>query len=71
MDETTSQISSQELQVFKKLGGRKFAIAFLNVLSSSLLMWFGKIDAGVYSAVMIANVGAFIAGNVYQKNITK
>jgi len=61
-----TELTSQDWQLLKKLGGRKFALAFFNVLSASLLMWFGKIDPGVYSAVMIANIGAYIAGNVYQ-----
>jgi len=56
--------------LIQKIGGRKFLIAFLSVLTNSLLVWFGKIEPGVYSTVSIAIVGGYIAGNVVQKNVT-
>ena len=50
---------------------RKFILAILALISSSALVWFGRIDGGVYSAVVIASVGAYITGNVAQKAVTK
>ena len=51
--------------------GRKFSLSVLSLLSASLLVWFGKIDAGVYSAVVIATVGSYITGNVFEKKVEK
>lgn len=52
------------------LGGRKFLIALLATLGNIGLVWFGKIEPGVYSTVSIAIIGAYIAGNVIQKKTT-
>jgi hypothetical protein len=50
---------------------RKFILSVLSVLSASLLCLGGYIHEGVYSAVMLGTVGAYITGNVTQKAITK
>jgi hypothetical protein len=55
--------------VNNRLTSRKFLIALLTLMSASLLCWYGHIADGVYSAVVIATVGAYIAGNVFQKQI--
>lgn len=49
------------------VGYRKFIATMSALASSSVLVWFGKIEPQVYSAIVIATVGAFIAGNVAQK----
>jgi hypothetical protein len=46
---------------------RKFILAWLSVGSCSLLCLGGYIHEGVYSAVMLGTVGAYITGNVAQK----
>lgn len=67
----TVRLSSEET-LLVKAGGRKYILSVLSLLSASLLVYFGKIDSGVYSTVMVATVAAYITGNVYQKtNITK
>jgi len=48
------------------IGQRKFIITLIAIVGNQLLSWFGKIDAGVYSVVACAAIGAYIAGNVYQ-----
>ena len=48
---------------------RKFIVSICSLISVTGLCWFGHIDDGVYSAVVIATVGAYITGNVMQKNI--
>lgn len=48
-------------------GGRKFLLSMSALASSTALVWLGHIDDGVYSAVVIATAGAYIAGNVMQK----
>lgn len=50
-----------------RVGGRKFALAVLTLISANVLVWCGHIADGVYSAVVIATVGVYIAGNVVQK----
>ena len=53
------------------VGGRKFLATMASVASCTALAWFGRIDPGVYSVVMVATVGAYIAGNVTQKAVEK
>lgn len=60
-----------EPTLLQRVGGRKFVAALTSIASASLLCWFGHIADGVYSAVMIATVGAYITGNVAQKAVTK
>ena len=57
-------------KALRYVGGRKFSLSVLSLLSASLLVWFGKIDAGVYSAVVIT-VGSYITGNVFEKKVEK
>lgn len=51
-------------------GGRRFLLSLGTLLMTGVLTWFGKIDAGAYSTVVLAVVGAYIAGNTYQKTRT-
>lgn len=53
----------------QRFGGRKFVATLVAVSSATSLAALGKIDPGVYSVVMVATVGAYIAGNVVQKKI--
>lgn len=48
--------------------GGKFALAAATLVATTALTWLGKIDGGVYSVVVIAVVGAYIAGNVIESN---
>lgn len=55
----------------KHLASRKFLLALLTLCVTAWLCAAGHIHEGVYSAVVIACVAAYIAGNVGQKFITK
>ena len=55
--------------VVNKAGGRKFLMALICLASATSLCLYGHISDGVYTAVVIATVGAFITGNVVQKAI--
>lgn len=57
--------------MIEKFGGRKFLMTLGCGVATTLLVWFGKIDGGVYATVIIATVGAYIAGNTAQKAIQK
>lgn len=49
------------------VGYRKFALATLTLIAASILVWAGRIADGVYSTIVVATVGGYIAGNVAQK----
>ena len=55
--------------LLQRLGGRKFLAAMASCASATALCWLGHIADGVYSAVMIATVGAYLAANVAQKAV--
>lgn len=55
------------MRIIDRMGGRKFFATIGCGLATTLLTWYGKIDAGTYSLVTISTVGAFIGGNVLQK----
>lgn len=52
-----------------RYSSRKFILAMLSLASASALVWFGRISDGVYSSVVIAAVGAYLAANVGQKAV--
>ena len=52
--------------IIDDVGGRKFIISLLIVLAATVLCWFGKVNEGVYSTVIIAIATLYIGGNVYQ-----
>lgn len=54
-----------------RYASRKFLLALLSLASATYLVRYGHIADGVYSAVVIATVGAYIAGNVAQKKVTQ
>jgi hypothetical protein len=54
-----------------RYASRKFILAVLVVLSATCLVAFHLIADGVYSAVVIATVTAYITGNVMQKSAAK
>ena len=56
---------------FRALLSRKFIFATAALASAHWLVTNGHISEGVYSAVVIATVGAFLAANVVQKATAK
>ena len=55
----------------KHLASRKFLLALATVASATWLVASGHIADGVYSAVVIAAVGGYLAANVTQKATAK
>lgn len=49
------------------LGGRRFLLTVGCGAVNAVLLWFGKLDAGSYTAITIATVAVYISGNTYQK----
>lgn len=48
-------------------GGRKFLLTVGCAAVTTVLVWFGKIDASTFSLVILGTVGGYITGNVTQK----
>ena len=53
-----------------RYASRKFVVAMSAIASASWLVYSGHIADGVYSAVVIAAVGGYLAANVTQKATT-
>lgn len=49
-------------------GGRRFVLALGAGCTTTILQWFGKLDAAgtTYAMVVIATVGSFITGNTIE-----
>ena len=54
-----------------RYASRKFVVAMSAIASASWLVYRGHIADGVYSAVVIATVGGYLAANVTQKATAK
>ena len=54
-----------------RYASRKFIVAMAAIASASWLVYTGHIADGVYSAVVIATVGGYLAANVTQKATAK
>ena len=54
-----------------RYASRKFAVAMSAIASASWLVYSGHIADGVYSAVVIAAVGGYLAANVTQRAVVK
>ena len=59
------------MQGVARFASRKFIAAVCALASSHWLVAHGLIADGVYSAVVIATVAAYITGNVAQKAVVK
>jgi hypothetical protein len=53
------------------LGGRRFLLCLGCGIATTVLQFFGKLDpaGGTYALVIVGTIGAYITGNVMQKNI--
>lgn len=74
MDEANTAVEQNiepESSLFKTMGGRKFVIAVLAVMLNFILTWYGKIEPGIYSVVMVSTVSGFIVGNVVESAVTR
>lgn len=56
---------------FQTYGGRRFIMALGAGVMTTLLQWFGKLDASgaTYAAVIIATVAAYITNGVAETHI--
>ena len=54
-------------QTIESAGGRRFLLALSTNLITAVLVLAGKVGDAAYATVIIATVGAYIAGNTVQK----
>jgi len=64
-----SKDAGKKIMIIDNLGGRRFLLTLGCGVVTSLLCCYGKISDQVYATVIIATVGAYIAGNLAQKKI--
>jgi len=64
-------VMNSDAKWYSALLSRKFLLSMATLASNHYLVANTFIADGVYSAVMIATVGAYIAGNVVQKATAK
>lgn len=57
---------NQNVDYLKFLGGRKFTLSLISIIFTTLLCWFGKIEPGIFSVVVVSAIGAYTTGNVIQ-----
>lgn len=50
---------------------RKFLLALLVLVSSFILLWFGKLNESLYATLVSTTVAAYFAANVTQKATSK
>lgn len=46
---------------------RKFTLVCVTGLLNAFLLWQGKLTSEAYSMIILGTIGAYIAGNVFQK----
>lgn len=54
-----------------RYASRKFVLALFAIVSATALVGFGKIEGTIYSAIMMAALGAYSVANVAQKATAK
>jgi hypothetical protein len=52
-----------------KFYSRKFTLAMLSLISANALVWFGKIDPGVFLQLVVATVGSYMLANYAEKKV--
>ena len=57
---------NSNVDYLKYVGGRKFSLSLLSIIFTTGLCWFGKIEPGIFSVVVVAAIGAYTTGNVIQ-----
>ena len=64
---------SKVRQAIEVSGGRRFLMTMGAGISTTVLQWWGKLDANgsTYAMVIIATVAAYITGGTVQKQIDK
>lgn len=46
-------------------GSRKLWVAILSMIIASVLVWFGKIDGGAWSAAFMATIAVYLSSQAY------
>lgn len=54
--------------IYDPLGGRRFVMCMGCGVVSTALLWWAKIDGSVFRDIILGTIGAYVAGNAFQKN---
>ena len=54
---------------FDRYGGRRFLLCVGMTLLDAALLWAGKLSDGSYTAIAMATVAVYVAGNVAQRKL--
>lgn len=57
---------NKNIDYLRYVGGRKFTLSLVSIIFTTALCWFGKIEPGIFSVVVVAAIGAYTTGNVIQ-----
>lgn len=60
---TIDAVTGDVNMIINKLGGRTFLLTLGCGAATTALCWAGKIDGGIYAAVVLGTVGAYITAN--------
>lgn len=52
---------------FFDIGGRRFILAILTLLSINVMLWWDRMTDAIYRDILIAVVAVYVAGNTIQK----
>jgi hypothetical protein len=55
----------------QKYNSRKFILACAIILGSGFLLWFGKLDPGSFTAIVISTSGLYFASNNVESEIQR
>lgn len=54
---------------FDTIGGRRYVLVWALLIVATALLWAGKLTPDVWASVMQWSVGAYIVGNVWQRQV--
>lgn len=60
-------LSADELSLRRRYSCRKFVLCLGGLITSFILLWFGKLNGGEYVTLSIAIYGLFAGANVWEK----
>ena len=55
------------MKTIADFGGRTFFLTLGCGAVVTLALWFGKLDGGAYSTIVLGTVGVYISANAFQK----
>lgn len=60
-----SKLDKKQLKFIEKISSTKFVLVFMSLVLSTVLLWFGKIPAPIFSEIIQWTISAYILGNAF------